>query len=125
MRGPATDDAERYDSPRESRALRADGGESRPDWKLPALRCGLEVALVVLIAAYLWANLASELLSGVVAVLGIVVAVTVLLYYVHRQAFAWVRYASRQARRRQQRKQRERRQRERQLQAEGRRRSEE
>jgi len=124
MREPATDDGGRHGDPRGSPDLRTDGGASRPDWKLPALRCGLEVALVVLIAAYLWANLASQLLSGIVAVLGIVVTVTVLLYYVHRQAFAWVRYASQQARRRQQRKQRERRQRERQLQAEGRQRSE-
>jgi len=96
----------------------ADGGASRPDWKLPALRCGLEITLVALITVYLWANLASELLSGIVAVIGIVGSVAVLFYYVHRQAFAWVKYASDQTRRRQQRKKRQRRRREQQLQAE-------
>jgi hypothetical protein len=125
MREPATGDGERHGGSGRSPNLRTDGGQSRPDWKLPALRCGLEVALLVLIATYLWANLASELLSGVVAVLGVVGAVTVLLYYVHRQAFAWVSYASQQARRRQQRKQRQRRRREQQLQGEGRQQSEE
>ena len=105
-------------------AVRPDGGASRPDWKLPALRCGLEVTLVVLIAAYLWANLASQLLSGLVAVLGIVGSVAILLYYVHRLAFAWVKYASDQNRRRQQRKRRQRRQREQQLQAQQRSQSE-
>jgi beta-lactamase regulating signal transducer with metallopeptidase domain len=102
----------------------ADGGSSRPDWKLPAVRCGLEIALLLLIATYLWANVNSLLLSGAVAVLGIVGSVAVLLYYVHRQAFAWVKYASDQTRRRQQRKRRQRQRREQQLQAQQRSQSE-
>lgn len=101
-----------------------DGGQDRPDWIEPAARCGLEVALVVLIAAYLWANAGSELLSGIVAVLGIVGAVGVLFYYVNQQALAWVRYASnrsqrKQRRKRQQREKRKRRQRQRQRQQGG------
>jgi hypothetical protein len=90
-----------------------DGGRDRPDWIEPAARCGLEVALVLLIAAYLWANIGSELLSGVIVVLGIVGAVGVLFYHVNRQAMAWVRYASDRSRqqKRHERRRREKRQR--------------
>jgi Na+/melibiose symporter-like transporter len=90
-----------------------DGGVDRPDWVDPAARCGLEVALVLLIAAYLWANVDSQFLQGVIAVFGIVGAVAVLFYYVNQQALAWVRYASAQNRRRQRKRRRERQQRER------------
>ena len=88
-----------------------DGGRDRPDWIEPAARCGLEVALVLLIGAYLWVNVGSELLSGVIAVLGIVGAVGVLFYYVNRQAMAWVRYASDRSRQQKRREKRQRRQR--------------
>lgn len=91
-----------------------DGGQDRPDWIEPAARCGLEVALVVLIAAYLWANVGSELLSGVIAVIGIVGAVGVLFYYVNQQALAWVRYASNRGRRKQRRERQRREKRQRQ-----------
>ena len=102
-----------------------DGGVDRPDWVDPAARCGLEVALLLLIAAYLWANLNSQLLQGVVAVFGIVGAVAVLFYYVNQQALAWVRYASAQNRARQrERKRRQRQRRRRQQQQQQQRQSE-
>jgi hypothetical protein len=96
-----------------------DGGADRPDWVDPAARCGLEVALLALIAAYLWANLNSQLLQGLVAVFGIVGVVAVLFYYVNQQALAWVRYASAQNRRRQRKRRRERQQRERRRRQQG------
>jgi hypothetical protein len=37
-----------------------DGGQSRPDWRLPAARCALEVTLILLIAAYLWLHVGSD-----------------------------------------------------------------
>lgn len=55
---------------------------------------------MVLVTGYLWVQLSSPLLRGVVAVVGLVTAVSVLFYAVNEQSLAWVRYASRQGRRR-------------------------
>lgn len=108
MREPSSG-AGRQVRPDSRPGVATDGGTERPDWILPAARCGLEVALVVLIAAYLWANVDSQFVQGVVAVFGVVGAVAVFFYYVNQQALAWVRYASAQSRRNQRKRKRERR----------------
>jgi cell shape-determining protein MreC len=91
-----------------SEEVTTDGGQSRPDWRVPAARCGLEVTLVLLIAAYLWLHLGSALLRGVVAVAGLVGAVATLMWYVNQLSVAWVRYASDQTKRRQRERRRKR-----------------
>ncbi|MFB6139214.1 MAG: hypothetical protein ABEJ26_02120 [Halosimplex sp.] len=97
----------------------ATDGSGRPDWRIPALRTGLEVSLVALVAAYLSIHLSSPLLVGVVVVAGVVGAVALCFRALDRQAYAWVRYASKRAqesqrKRRREREQRQRRQRRRQ-----------
>ncbi|PSQ06442.1 hypothetical protein BRC92_00755 [Halobacteriales archaeon QS_4_69_31] len=89
-----------------------DGGQSRPDWRLPAARCALEVTLILLIAAYLWLHIGSALLKSVVAVVGLTGAVGVVMWYVNQLSLAWVRYGqtlTRKRRRKRERKRRERR----------------
>lgn len=93
-----------------------DGGQSRPDWRVPAIRCGLEVTLVALITAYLWVNVNSPVVSGLFAVAGLTGAVVVLFYYVDQQSLAWVRYASKKGKRKQRRRERRERQRAKQIQ---------
>jgi hypothetical protein len=95
-----------------------DGGtDSGPDWKVPALRCGLEVTLLVLSVTYLYLHVGSTLLRGLLLVVGLVGSVAVLIWYVDRLSLAWVRYARtlrRRERRRRERERRERRRRRRQ-----------
>jgi hypothetical protein len=96
----------------------ADGG---PNWRVPALRCGLEIALFDLIVAYIYLHVGSGLLKGLLLVVGFVGTAGILLWYVNRLSLAWVRYAQtlqRQRRRKRQRKHRQRR-RERQQRDEG------
>lgn len=88
-----------------------DGGDGGPDWRLAAVRCGLEVALLVLIVVYLYLHVGSTLLKGALLVVGLAGSVGILLWYVDRLSLAWVRYARNLARR--ERRQRERRRRER------------
>jgi hypothetical protein len=95
--------------------LLTDGGQSGPDWTIPAVRCGLEVTLLVLIVTYLYLHVGSTLLRGVLLVAGVAGSVAVVMWYVNRLSLAWVRYArtlSRQRRRKRDR-QRERRRRDR------------
>jgi hypothetical protein len=84
-----------------------DGGQSGPDWKVPAIRCGLEVTLLVLIVTYLYLHVRSTLLQGFLLVVGLAGSVAILMWYVNRLSLAWVRYARNLAR--QKRRQRERR----------------
>lgn len=80
----------------------ADGsGGGRPDWRPRAVRCGLELALIVLSTTYLTLEIQSPFLAGFVLALGLVSAVAVLFWCLDRHVYAWVRYASNQARRRQ------------------------
>lgn len=85
-----------------------DGGQSGPDWRLPAVRCALEVTLIVLIAAYLWINVGSPLFRAVIAVLGLSGAVITVMWYVNRLSLAWVRYARNLRRRERRKRERER-----------------
>lgn len=96
------------------REATTDGGTARPDWREPALRCGLEVVLIGLIAAYLWIQVQSPILSGAVAVAGGLAAVVVLFWSVKEHTVAWIRYASARSRRRRKQRERKRRQRRRQ-----------
>lgn len=77
--------------------LVTDGG--RPTWLGPALRAGLEMTLVALIATYLAVHVESPVWTAVVAVAGTVGVVAVLFWAVNEQVLAWVRYASNQGRR--------------------------
>ena len=83
-----------------------DGGDRRPDWRPTAVRAGLELTLVVLSTTYLTLQVESALVSGVVLVVGIVASVAILFWSLDRHVYAWVRYASTQARRRQRARQR-------------------
>lgn len=101
------------------RELVTDGGQSGPDWRLPALRCALEVTLIVLIAAYLWINVGSPLFRSVVAVLGVSGAVVTVMWYANRLSLAWVRYARNLRRRERRNRERKRRRRQRQREQQG------
>lgn len=106
------------------RDVATDGGTSGggPDWRISAVRCGLEVTLIVLSVVYLYLHVGSSLLKGALLVVGVVGSVGVLMWYVNRVSLAWVRYARslrRRERRRQERERRERRRQRRQQQEEG------
>jgi hypothetical protein len=66
----------------------------RPDWVVPALRCGLELTLVVLNTAFLATHLESALLVGLVVVAGTIGAVGLLFWCVKEHVVEWIRYAS-------------------------------
>jgi len=85
-----------------------DGGSRKPDWRPAAIRCGLELSLIVLSTAYLTLTLEPGLLSGLVLSIGIVASVAVLFWSFDQHVLAWVRYASDQARRRQRARKRQR-----------------
>jgi len=91
-------------------------GPVRPDWRRPALRVGLEIALVALVAAYLSIHLDSPFVVALLVVVAIVGSVTLFFRTLDRQAYAWVRYASKRAQQ-SQRKQKRERQKRRQQQA--------
>lgn len=91
------------------RRVATDGGSDRPDWRVPAARCGLEVTLLALVTVYLYLHVGSPLLGGTLLVVGIAGSVGVVLWYANRLSLAWVRYASDLAERR--RRERERRRR--------------
>ena len=86
-------------------------GSARPDWRRPALRVGLEVALVALVATYLSIRISSPLVAALVVVAAIVGSVALLFRTLDRQAYAWVRYASKRAQQSQREQKREREQR--------------
>ena len=69
-------------------------GSGRPDWRAPAVRVGLEIALIVLIAGYLSIHLSSPFLVAIIVVSAIVGSIVLLFRTLDRQAYAWVRYAS-------------------------------
>lgn len=82
------------------------GAPGKPDWRPRAVRCGLEVTLIVLSTTYLTLNLGSGLLSGVVLVVGLLSTVVVLFWCLDDLVVDWVRYASNQAQRRRRRRKR-------------------
>jgi len=88
-----------------------DGGQSGPDWTIPAIRCGLEVTLLVLIVTYLYLHVGSTVLQGVLLVVGVGGSVVIVMWYVNRFSLAWVRYARSLARQKRRRRERRRRQR--------------
>lgn len=86
-------------------------GGSGPDWTVPAIRCALEVTLLVLIVTYLYLHVGSTLLQGLLLVAGIGGPVAIIMWYVNRLSLAWVQYARNLARQRRRKRQRRRRQR--------------
>jgi len=89
----------------------ATDGRARPDWRRPALRVGLEIAFVALVATYLSIHIASPLAVALLVVTAIVGSVAQFFRTLDRQAYAWVRYASKRAQQSQRNKKREREQR--------------
>ncbi|WP_135363373.1 hypothetical protein [Halosimplex halophilum] len=83
----------------------------RPDWRRPALRVGLEISLVALVAGYVAVHLSSPLVVAAVVVAAVVGSAALLFRALDRQAYAWVRYASERARESQRKQRRERAQR--------------
>lgn len=75
-------------------------GPSRPDWAVAGLRCALEITLVVLSTAYLAVHLDSNVLAGIVILLGTAGSAFLLFWCVKEQIISWIRYASRRSRRR-------------------------
>lgn len=88
-----------------------DGGDGGPDWRLAAIRCGLEVTLFSLSALYLYLHVGSHLLRGILLVVGILESVAILLWYVDRLSLAWVKYARSLTDRKRRKRERQRRQR--------------
>ena len=86
----------------------------RPDWRRPALRVGLEISLVALVAAYLAVHISSPLVVALLVVGAVVGSAALLFRALDRQAYAWVRYASNRAQESQRKKRRQRQQRQRQ-----------
>jgi hypothetical protein len=91
----------------------------RPDWRRPALRVGLELSLIALVAAYVAVHLSSPVLVALVVVGAIVGSAALLFRALDRQAYAWVRYASNRAQENQRQKRREREQRRRRRRQQG------
>jgi hypothetical protein len=88
----------------------ADGGGSSPDWRIPAIRSGLEVTLLLLIVAYLYLHVGSTLIKGLFLVVGLAGSVGILMWYINRLSLSWVQYArslSRQERRKRARQRRQ------------------
>lgn len=88
-----------------------DGGSGGPDWRLAAIRCGLEVTLFSLSALYLFLHVGSPLLRGLLLVVGVGGSVAIVLWYADRLALAWVQYARNLTEQRRRKRERQRRQR--------------
>jgi hypothetical protein len=64
-----------------------------PDYIIPAIRCGLEMALVGSIVMLLGLPAGSTLMTGVVLLVALMAMLVVLFYCLNRQMAEWIRRA--------------------------------